>query len=70
MKDRRLEGLEGAWLDLVEKVAVDGVLGSERFSQAPRRWIEPVGVGVGGVIGLESSGPLKVRVTGARRSLV
>ena len=58
------------WLDFVEKVAEEGVAGRDRFSQAPRRWIEFVGVGEGGVIGFESKGPLNVRVIGTRRSFV
>ena len=48
----------------------EGVVGRERFSHAPRRWIEVGGLGVGGVMGLESRGPLKVRRGGARVSLV
>lgn len=61
------------------KVAVEagdlseGVLGRDRFSQAPRRWMGVVGVGiegVGGVGGFESRGPLNVRGGGVSVSLV
>lgn len=51
-----------------------GVVGMERFSQAPRRWIGVVGVGivgVGGVIGFDDRGPpVEMRDGGARVSLV
>jgi hypothetical protein len=74
LNSRRLEGREGACVDLLpEKVDELGVFGSERLSQAPRRpTVDGVGVGVGdgGVMGLESRGPLKVRVMGTRRSFV
>ena len=54
----------------LKKEGEEGVVGRDRLIQAPRRWIEVGGVGVGGVMGLESRGPLKVRAGGARVSLV
>jgi hypothetical protein len=63
-------GLGGGGFDLKNEGVV-GVAGRERLSQAPRRWkeVEGVeGVGEGGVIGFESSGPLKVRFGGTSLS--
>lgn len=61
LMDLRDDGAEEAGL----KEVLEGVGGRERFSQAPRR---PGMVGVGGVMGLESRGPLKVRFGGSSRS--
>jgi hypothetical protein len=50
-----------------------GVVGIERLSHAPRRWIGVVGVGtvgVGGVMGFEVKGPGNLRVGGERESFV
>lgn len=66
-------GVVGLDVDVDAGDFIEGVLGSERLSQAPSRWMGVVGVGtvgVGGVMGLESRGPLKVREGGASVSLV
>lgn len=68
LEDFGVLGLEVGVVDLRNE-GEDGVVGRERLSQAPRRCIGVVGVGmvgVGGVMGLESKGPLKVRAGGAR----
>lgn len=66
-------GVVGLDVDVEVGDLRDGALGRDRLSQAPRRWMGVVGVGtvgVGGVIGFESRGPLNVRTGGVSVSLV